>query len=152
MLPDGTPVFPTHGFGSFCSATPSARTVVDHRPRSAGAIRRSPRTRTTFVAELLDGLDAYPAYYAHMAPLNAAGPAAGRPGPAGARSTPPSCARASGPASGWSTCGAGRRSRRVTWPGPLNLGLDGAFLTYLGWLIPWGTPVSLVADTARGRR
>jgi rhodanese-related sulfurtransferase len=33
-------------------------------------------------------------------------------------------------------------------PGTLNFGLDGAFATYLGWLIPWGTPVTLLGATA----
>ena len=33
-------------------------------------------------------------------------------------------------------------------PGTLNFGLDGAFATYLGWLIPWGTPVTLLGETA----
>jgi rhodanese-related sulfurtransferase len=32
-------------------------------------------------------------------------------------------------------------------PGSLNFGLDGAFATYLGWLITWGTPVTLLGDT-----
>ena len=31
-------------------------------------------------------------------------------------------------------------------PGTLNFGLDGGFATYLGWLIPWGTPVTLLGD------
>ena len=33
-------------------------------------------------------------------------------------------------------------------PGTLNFGLDGGFATYLGWLIPWGTPVTLLGATA----
>ena len=36
LLPDEAEVFPTHGFGSFCSATQSDATDVDHRPREAG--------------------------------------------------------------------------------------------------------------------
>src|SRR5699024_5814519 len=32
--------------------------------------------------------------------------------------------------------------------GALNFGLDGAFATYLGWLITWGTPVTLLGETA----
>ena len=76
-----TPVFPTHGFGSFCSATPAAARVVDHR-RGDAANPALTRDEDTFVADLLAGLDAYPAYYAHMGPLNAAGPAARRPHPA----------------------------------------------------------------------
>ena len=33
-------------------------------------------------------------------------------------------------------------------PGTLNFGLDGGFATYLGWLIPWGTPLTLLGETA----
>jgi len=32
-------------------------------------------------------------------------------------------------------------------PGSLNFGLDGSFATYLGWLIGWGTPVTLLGET-----
>jgi hydroxyacylglutathione hydrolase len=32
-------------------------------------------------------------------------------------------------------------------PVSLNFGLDGAFATYVGWLIPSGTPVTLLGDT-----
>jgi rhodanese-related sulfurtransferase len=31
--------------------------------------------------------------------------------------------------------------------GTLNFGLDGQFVTYLGWLIPWQTPVTLLGET-----
>ena len=41
-----------------------------------------------------------------------------------------------------------RLRRRARWPGTLNFGLDGAFATYLGWLIPWGTPLTLLGETA----
>ena len=33
-------------------------------------------------------------------------------------------------------------------PGSLNFGLDGNFATYLGWLIEWGTPLTLLGETA----
>ena len=33
-------------------------------------------------------------------------------------------------------------------PGTLNFGLDGGFATYLGWLIAWGTPITLLGETA----
>ncbi len=32
--------------------------------------------------------------------------------------------------------------------GSLNFGLDGQFVTYLGWLIPWGTLLTLLGETA----
>ena len=80
QLPDDTPVCPTHGFGSFCSATqimgtPSAGTASTiGQERLANPVLRLEEQQ--YVAELLAGLDAYPAYYAHMGPANAAGPGA----------------------------------------------------------------------------
>lgn len=32
-------------------------------------------------------------------------------------------------------------------PGTLNFDLDGAFINYLAWMIPWGTPVTLLGAT-----
>jgi hypothetical protein len=96
-----------------------------------------------FVATLLAGLDAYPAYYAHMAPANAAGPAAvdlSPPRPADRSS----CAGGSTPASGW-TCVPAPRS-----PGTPGTPTRAARqLRHLpGWLIPWGAPVTLLGETA----
>lgn len=31
-------------------------------------------------------------------------------------------------------------------PGTLNFGLDNSLATYLGWLIPWGTPLTLLGE------
>ena len=81
-LPDTTAVCPTHGFGSFCSATPTSSggsTIADEK-RVNPALTSS---EADYVAELLAGLDAYPAYYAHMGPANMAGPAGSRPVAAG---------------------------------------------------------------------
>ena len=85
-LPEDADVYPTHGFGCFCSAT-----QTEGNSSTIGRERRLNPALTLdedgYVAELLAGLDAYPAYYAHMGPANAAGPAA-RPvaaGPGGRR-------------------------------------------------------------------
>ncbi|TCM50615.1 MBL fold metallo-hydrolase [Kribbella sp. VKM Ac-2568] len=145
-LPDGTGVYPTHGFGSFCSATQSNATES-----TIGQERRTNPVLTqdeeTYVRELLDGLGAWPAYYIHMGPANAAGPAAPDLGP-------PEHADATE---------LRRRIEAGEWVvdlrnriafaagharGTLNFGLDGAFSTYLGWLIEWGTPVTLLGETA----
>jgi rhodanese-related sulfurtransferase len=32
-------------------------------------------------------------------------------------------------------------------PGAVNFGLDGAFINYLAWMMPWGTPVTLLGTT-----
>jgi glyoxylase-like metal-dependent hydrolase (beta-lactamase superfamily II)/rhodanese-related sulfurtransferase len=145
-LPDPTAVYPTHGFGSFCSATQSsgiASTIGQEKLANPALTSDEER----YVADLLAGLDAYPAYYAHMAPANAAGPA-------DVDLSPPAVADA---AELRRRIGAGEwvvdlRTRTAFAAGhvagTLNFGLDGQFVTYLAWLLPWGTPVTLLGETA----
>jgi glyoxylase-like metal-dependent hydrolase (beta-lactamase superfamily II)/rhodanese-related sulfurtransferase len=146
MLPDAAEVFPTHGFGSFCAATQSeAANSTIGREKAANPVLT--QDEQTYVRELLASLDAYPAYYAHMAPANSAGPSEPDLSPPGT----------AGPA------GIRRRIEAGEWvvdlrnrsvfaaghvPGTLNFGLDGSFATYLGWLTEWGTPLTLLGATA----
>ena len=73
-LPDAARIFPTHGFGSFCSATQSeaASSTIGHEKLVNPALTLD---EGSYLESLLTGLDAWPAYYAHMAPANLAGPA-----------------------------------------------------------------------------
>jgi hydroxyacylglutathione hydrolase len=107
-LPEQTPVCPTHGFGSFCAATATgtAASTIGTEKASNPALTLG---RDSYVAALVAGLDAYPAYYARMAAANAAGPEPADLAP------PTRCARAtsaggSPPGSGWWTCATGGRS------------------------------------------
>ena len=144
-LPHDADVYPTHGFGSFCSATQSEGTSSTiGRERRVNPVLRLGEEQ--YVRELLAGLDAFPAYYAHMGPANAAGPA-------GPDMSPPR--RAEG-AEIRRRVGAGEwvvdlRARRAFAAGhvagTLSFDLDGSFATYLGWLIPWGTPLTLLGHT-----
>jgi hydroxyacylglutathione hydrolase len=107
-LPADAAVMPTHGFGSFCSATPTSgdASTIGEQVRTNPALTLAEQD---YVDTLLAGLDAYPAYYAQMGPINRRGPAAvdlSTP----RRVDPPSCAAASRPASGWSTCVPAPRS------------------------------------------
>jgi rhodanese-related sulfurtransferase len=145
-LPEDAGLYPTHGFGSFCSATQSAgSSSTIGRERQVNPVLTLAEDR--YVSELLAGLDAFPAYYAHMGPANAAGPS-------GADLSPPSRADAAE---------LGRRIEAGEWvvdlrarrtfaaghvAGALSFDLDGSFATYLGWLIPWGTPLTLLGRTA----
>ena len=145
VLPEDAQVYPTHGFGSFCLATQSSgRSSTIGRELRVNPVLILPENR--YVSELLAGLDVYPAYYAHMGPVNAAGPSA---------------ADLSSPR----RAGAAELSRRIEageWvvdlrarrafaaghvAGTLSFDLDGSFATYLGWLIPWGTPLTLLGQT-----
>ncbi len=144
-LPDTAAVYPTHGFGSFCSATQSeaSAATIGQEKQVNPALTKPERQ---FVADLLAGLDTWPAYYAHMAPANAAGPAA--PDLSAPQRADADQIRKRLAAGEWVV---DLRSRvafaagHVT--GTLNFGLDGSFATYLGWLIPWGTPLTLLGET-----
>jgi glyoxylase-like metal-dependent hydrolase (beta-lactamase superfamily II) len=146
MLPDAAEVFPTHGFGSFCSATQSeVATSTIGREKAANPVLI--QGEEAYVRELLAGLTAYPAYYVHMAPANSAGPAEPDLSPPGK----------AGPADIRRRIDAGEwvvdlRNRTVFAaghvPGSLNFGLDGSLATYLGWLIELGTPLTLLGETA----
>lgn len=73
-LPGSAEIFPTHGFGSFCSAMPTSghATTIGEQQRVNPALTLDEQD---YVNTLLAGLDAYPAYYAHMGPINRQGPA-----------------------------------------------------------------------------
>jgi rhodanese-related sulfurtransferase len=144
-LPDNAEVFPTHGFGSFCSANQSEATAstIGQERRQNPALTRSEQE---YVDELLAGLDAYPAYYAHMGPGNSAGPSA--PDLSAPERADAAELRRRIEAGEWVVDLRTRTAFAAGHvPGTLNFGLDGAFATYLGWLIEWGTPLTLLGET-----
>jgi hydroxyacylglutathione hydrolase len=59
-----------------------------------------------------------------------------------------SCASESRTVSGRSTCATAPPTPQSTWPAVLGIALGEQFSTYLGWLIPWGTPLILIDDSA----
>ena len=146
MLPDAAEVFPTHGFGSFCAATQS-EAVNSTIGREKAANPALTQDEETYVRDLLAGLNDYPAYYAHMAPANLTGPSEPDLSPPGIAD--PAEVRRRIEAGEWVV---DLRNRTVFAaghvPGSLNFGLDGSFATYLGWLIEWGTPLTLLGGTA----
>ncbi|MEQ6902930.1 MBL fold metallo-hydrolase [Nocardioides sp. YIM 152588] len=147
-LPGDVRVFPTHGFGSFCSSGSASggdsSTIADERLRNDALTAPD---EDSFVETLIANLTAYPAYYKHMAPRNLQGP-----GPADL-SPPapvdPEQLRKSIEAGEWvvdlrsRTAYAGQHLA-----GSVGIEIGDQFSTYLGWLMPWGSALTLIADSA----
>jgi hydroxyacylglutathione hydrolase len=144
-LPAQTKVYPTHGFGSFCSATPATgdASTIEEETQNNPALTMEEQE---YVDTLLSGLDVYPAYYERMAPIN-------REGPQPVDLTLP---EEVDPAELRRRIDTGEwvvdlRERTAFAAGHLagSLGfeLSTNFVTYLGWLYRWGTPLTLIGES-----
>jgi rhodanese-related sulfurtransferase/glyoxylase-like metal-dependent hydrolase (beta-lactamase superfamily II) len=146
-LPDATPVYPTHGAGSFCSAPPGAeRTTTIGREKAANPLLAAP-DEDAFVKALLASLGTFPGYFLRLPEHN-------RRGPAILRSDPLPAPLTAGQVSALLASGAqvidvrpvaGYAAGHI--PGSLAIPLREAFATWLGWLVPGpATPLVIVAD------
>jgi hydroxyacylglutathione hydrolase len=155
-LPDDAAILPTHGFGSLCSAgfPVGAADTADARHQRA----ENPALlmdEDAFVARLVSGLDAFPRYYAYIAPRNREGA-----GKADLELPPISDARELAERAGAGEWVVDLRDRREFaarhLAGTLAFELSDPLTTYLGWLLPWGSPLSLMGrsrvDLAAARR
>ncbi|HEX5540375.1 MAG TPA: MBL fold metallo-hydrolase [Micromonospora sp.] len=144
LLPDGTQIWPTHGFGSYCSTRQAdAPESTIGREKGVNPVLRL--AADEFVAQTID-LDAYPAYYAHMGAANAAGPAPVDLTPVARADVGELRERLA--AGQWVVDLRQRRAYAAAHlAGTVSLGLDGPMSTWLGWLINWGAPVTLLAET-----
>ena len=143
-LPDTAEVYPTHGFGSFCSATPGSgdtSTIAEQRTNNPALTQ----DEQTYVDELIAGLSAYPAYYAHMGVINSQGPAPvdlSPPAP-----VYPEQLRRRIDAGEWVVDLRNRTAFAAGHlDGTLAFELSTSFVTYLGWLYTWGAPLTLIGD------
>lgn len=147
-LDAGVEVLPTHGFGSFCSSgeTSGADSSTVGQEREVNqALLIDDEER--FLRELLAGLDAFPTYYAAMAPRNLAGPSAPDLSPVVEVDRSEVLRRVH--AGEWVV---DLRTRTAFADGHLagsiNLELSDEASTHLGWLLPLHEPVTLLSDDA----
>jgi hydroxyacylglutathione hydrolase len=144
-LPGDAAVLPTHGFGSFCSATPTSGTssTIEQQRTQNPALTQD---EATFVGTLLAGFDDIPAWYAHMGPLNLAGPAPVDLTPAAEVDVDELRRRID--AGEWVVDLRDRTQfARGHVPGTFSFDASGNLVTYLGWLMPWGTPLTLIGES-----
>jgi len=144
-LPDDVAVWPTHGSGSFCAAGP----MQDTPTSTIGAERfANPLFRITDAAafhdRLVSGFMPYPAYYAEMAPMNRAGPTILGERPRLPALDPAAVAAAA--TNGARIVDARPRREIATGhiPGSLTVELRDTFASYVGWILPVGTPLVLI--------
>ena len=140
-LPDEAGLYPTHGEGSFCTASGAGRSVSTiGMERRTNPVLAYPDAEA-FVAGQLAGLQPFPAYYAHMGPINLMGPEPLRdqrvdvldpsdlPDHARLVDIRPRAAYAAGHI-----------------PGSLGLEMSDQVAVWAGWLLPFDSPVVLVAE------
>jgi hydroxyacylglutathione hydrolase len=144
LLEDKISIYPTHGFGSFCSATPTsgdASTIADERKANPALILE----KAEFVALTLAALDSFPSYFKYMAPINLAGPS-----PIDLSALESMLSEEIIQAMIAGSWVADLRTR-TSWtsahvPGSLSFGLDGSFASYVGWLLPHEGKLILLSD------
>jgi hydroxyacylglutathione hydrolase len=143
-LPDATPVWPTHGAGSFCSAPPgAARVTTIGAEKAANPLLAAPG-EDAFARQLLASLGSYPAYFARLAVVNRQGPALVTSCPGLAPLTP-AAVRVLMDRGGWLI-----DVRPITGfaaghiPGAVSIPLRDQFATWLGWLVPDRAPLAFV--------
>jgi len=141
-------LFPTHGFGSFCSSGPAtgAGSSTVGEQLTAHHAQTDP-DEDHFVQELIANLSAYPAYYAHMGAMNTKGP-----GPADLtvpESVDPAELTRRLEEGEW-VVDLRRRvafaSNHLKGSVSFEYGSGSNFTTYLGWVLPWDDKLTLVGS------
>lgn len=144
-LPDETPLYPTHGGGSFCSTGGGGeRTSTLGQERATNPLLAVP-DEATFARIFPASFPAAPAYFYRLRPTNQAGPRLRRDIP-----LPPPLDPAAFNAARQSALVVDVRSKEAYAaghiPGALSNTFRDAYATWLGWLVPPNTPLLFVTD------
>lgn len=144
-LPDETGVYPTHGEGSFCTASGAGRTTSSIGQEKQDNRLYSFGDAEAFIADQLGGLVPYPTYYAHMGPANRSG-VAPMPDLGVPEVTVDELAKHLG-AGGAVVDGRDRQAFAAAHvPGSIGVEYGDSFAPWVGWLLPHGAPIMLVLD------
>ena len=143
-LPDSVAVRPTHGGGSFCTSSNvggNQSTIGEERATNPLLSFSDPEA---FADHQLSGLLPYPTYYAQMAPINRDGP------PGFEYDEPPELSPEAVQELMASVAVIDGRPRDQFAAGhitaSLGVELGDRFAPWVGWLVPFGTPLVLVLD------
>ncbi|MGQ0604111.1 MAG: MBL fold metallo-hydrolase [Anaerolineales bacterium] len=150
-LGDEVAVYPTHGAGTFCAAPVSSeRTTTIGRERRGNYLALA-QSEDEFVQLALSGLPSYPVYYPHVRAMN-------RRGPRVLGGVPMLKSLSAEEVQAFVEIGVAvldvRPARRFAEghiPGAYGIQVSAPLSTWAGWLIPFGTPLVLVADAITDR-
>ena len=150
-LPDEVDVYPTHGAGSFCVAPASSeRTTTIGRERENNSLAQA-KNEEEFIKRSLAGLPSYPTYYKFMREINQKG----APILGGIPILKPLS-----PAEMKSLMDEGvvvldvRHQKQFAEghvPNSYGIRVDAPLTTWAGWVIPFGSRIMLVAESADQR-
>ncbi len=147
-LPDETGVYPTHGEGSFCTASGAGRTTSTIGQEKAENPLFSFGDADAFARNQLSGLVPYPTYYAHMGPTNKQDPTAFEPG--AVAEVGPDEIEAHLEEGGAVLDGRDRHAFAASHvPGSLGIELGDSFAPWAGWLLDYDTPIMLVLTSGQ---
>lgn len=143
-LGEAVEIYPTHGFGSFCSATQTtgdASTIANEKKTNPVFLLDEDK----FVSETLANLVPYPRYYAHMGYFNLNG---GLPADLSAPKEVDSQELANRLKGGeWVVDVRSRVAyAKGHLAGSVGIEMGSLFVNYFGWTIPWGSRITLVGD------
>ena len=147
-LPDSVDVFPTHGSGSYCVAPASKeRTTTIGRERTDNPLALA-HSEEEFVERVLEGLSSYPTYYKYLRELNQRGPKI-------LGGIPVLKPLSAGEVKARMDEGVvvldvrhGKEFGAGHIPGSYGIRVDAPLTTWAGWLIPFGSRIVLVTDSA----
>lgn len=142
-------LYPTHGEGSFCTASGAGTTTSTIGAEQASNPVLAYPDEDAFVKGQLAGLQPYPSYYARMGPINLFGPT---PLPSAAVPTI-DADRLVELADGAAIVDARAKQQFAAGhiPGSLGVELRDDFGTWVGWLADYDTPIVLVLDPDQDR-
>ena len=144
-LPEGTVLYPTHGSGSFCSAgtAQTAGTTVGQQRRTNPLLLID--DEDAFVEAFTEGFGSFPPYFLHLRPVNRE--------PMLLSDLPPARPMSAMKVAEAVAEGAWLIDARTVdaWAfshpvGAISNAIRPEFASWLGWIVPFGEPVVLLAD------
>jgi len=143
---DHAALYPTHGFGGFCSSGPATATdtsTIGDQKRDNHAL--TDEDEDHFVESLVAGLGTYPSYYAHLGTLNRKGVDPvdlSIPEPLDTQRLRSRLADGQ-----WVVDLRDRvafADEHLQGTVSVEYGDGSSFTTFLGWTLPWGDPITVV--------